>query len=84
VSTTVCGHSIRFRSDTCGQLHVAEPSEKTSIGRADPRCQSRAEWIRITEIKIEKGAILSQFVRATHWPSCLTVCPICLGSKHSD
>jgi hypothetical protein len=32
-----------------------------SIGGADPRCQSRVEWIGITEIKIEKGAILSQY-----------------------
>jgi hypothetical protein len=59
-STTVCGHSIRFRSNTCGQIHVVELSEKALIGGANPRCQSRAEWIGITEIKIEKGAILSQ------------------------
>jgi hypothetical protein len=32
-----------------------------SIGGANPRCWSRAEQIRITEIKIEKGAILSQY-----------------------
>jgi hypothetical protein len=60
-STTVCGHSIRFRSNTCGQIRAAEPSEKVLIGGADPRCRSRAEWIRIMEIKIEKGAILSQY-----------------------
>jgi hypothetical protein len=56
----VCGHSICFRSNTCGQIHVAEPSEKMSISRADLRCRSRAERIGITEIKIEKGAILLQ------------------------
>jgi hypothetical protein len=56
----VCGHSICFRSNMCGQIRVAEPSEKTSIGGADPRHRSRAEWIRIMEIKIEKGAVLSQ------------------------
>jgi hypothetical protein len=59
-STMVCGHSIRFRSNTCGQIHVAELSEKASIGGADLRHWSRAEWIRIMEIKIEKGAILLQ------------------------
>jgi hypothetical protein len=59
VSTTVCGHSIHFRSDRCGQIRTAELSEKASIGRANPRHRSRAEWIGITEIKIEKGAILS-------------------------
>jgi hypothetical protein len=63
VSTTVCGHSIHFRSNRCGQIGVAELSEKASIGRADPRCWSRAERIGITEIKIEKGAILSQHLR---------------------
>jgi hypothetical protein len=56
----VCGHSICFRSNTCGQIHAAEPSEKASIGGADPRRRSRAEQIGITEIKIEKGVILSQ------------------------
>jgi hypothetical protein len=45
----------------CGQIRAAEPSEKTSIGGADPRRRSRAERIRIMEIKIEKGAILSQY-----------------------
>jgi hypothetical protein len=59
-STTVCGHSICFRSNTCGQICAVELSRKTSIGRADPRRWSRAEQIGITEIKIEKGAILSQ------------------------
>jgi hypothetical protein len=57
----VCGHSIHFRSNTCGQIHVAELSKKMSISGADLRCQSRAEWIGIMEIKIEKGAILSQY-----------------------
>jgi hypothetical protein len=42
----VCGHSICFRSNTCGQICAAEPSEKTSIGRADPRRRSRAEQSR--------------------------------------
>jgi hypothetical protein len=55
----VCGHSIRFRSNMCGQIRAAELSEKMSIGGADPRRQSRVERIVITEIKIEKGAILS-------------------------
>jgi hypothetical protein len=67
----VCGHSIRFRSDTCGQICAAEPSEKMSIGRADPRRRSRAERIGITEIKIEKGAILSQdagFIKFENMP----------------
>jgi hypothetical protein len=54
----VCRHSICFRSNTCGQIRAAEPSEKTLIGRADLRHQSRVEQIRITEIKVEKGAIL--------------------------
>jgi hypothetical protein len=44
----------------CDQIHAAEPSEKASIGRANPRHRSRAERIRIMEIKIEKGVILSQ------------------------
>jgi hypothetical protein len=56
----VCGHSIHFRSNRCGQIGTAELSKKVSIGRANLRCQSRAEQIGITEIKIEKGVILSQ------------------------
>jgi hypothetical protein len=58
-STTVCGHSIHFRSNMCGQICAAELSKKTLISGADPRRRSRAERIGITEIKIEKGAILS-------------------------
>jgi hypothetical protein len=50
----VCGHSIHFRSNMCGQIHAAEPSEKASIGRANLRRPSRVEWIGITEIKIGK------------------------------
>jgi hypothetical protein len=34
---------------------MVEPSEKVSIGGANPRRRSRAERIGITEIKIEKG-----------------------------
>jgi hypothetical protein len=67
VSTTVCRHSIRFRSNRCGQICVAEPSKKASIGGADPRCRSRVEQIGITEIKIEKGAILSH-MHTVHIP----------------
>jgi hypothetical protein len=44
----------------CGQICAAELSKKTLISGADPRRRSRAERIGITEIKIEKGAILLQ------------------------
>jgi hypothetical protein len=77
-STTVCRHSIHFRSDRCGQIHTVEPSEKASIGGANPRCQSRAEQIGITEIKVEKGAILSQtlMVLISAAGECLPPCII--------
>jgi hypothetical protein len=57
----VCGHSIRFRSNRCGQICAAEPSEKALIGGANLRHRSRVERIGITEIKIEQGAILLQY-----------------------
>jgi hypothetical protein len=60
VWSNTCGQ-IHVVEHTCGQICVAELSGKMSIGGADPRCQSRAERIRITEIKIEKGVILLQF-----------------------
>jgi hypothetical protein len=78
----VCGHSIRFRSNTCGQIHVAEPSRKTLIGGADPRHQSRAEWIGITEIKIEKGVILSHNDEVhCYWSTTLTT--VCGGELNT-
>jgi hypothetical protein len=76
----VCRHSICFRSNTCGQICAAEPSEKASISGADPRRWSRAERIGITEIKIEKGAILSQYPPTNGpCPHGLTVCSLSSG-----
>jgi hypothetical protein len=44
-STTVCGHSIHFRSNRYGQIGVAEPSEKKLISgsKSETLEQSRAD-----------------------------------------
>jgi hypothetical protein len=56
----VCRHSIHFRSIGYGQIGMVELSKEALIGGANPRRQSRVKQIRIMEIKIEKGVILSQ------------------------
>jgi hypothetical protein len=66
----VCGHSIHFRSIGYGQIGMVEPSKEASISRTNPRHQSRAEQIRIMEIKIEKGAILLHSTSTSGDPGC--------------
>jgi hypothetical protein len=68
----VCRHSICFRSNRCGQIRAAEPSKKASIGGADLRHQSRAEWIGIMENKNRKRCDIIALVDQNHAQILLT------------